>query len=345
MPGKSGLRVAVIGATGLVGRQLLDLLEVRRFPVARLLPFSSGRRLQTVRFHGKSLQAPSVDWNSLLSCRLVFMVSSDESARLYGPALAAQGIWVIDDSAEFRLDPRVPLVIPEVNSETLRRESRLIASPNCTMTGLAVAGYPLHREAKVLTARIASYQAVSGAGKAALDEFFKEQRRLQPLLRRTEIAHVLPEGGCSCLPRPIAFNVFPQVGRFDEKGVSTEENKVAAELKKVWNAPLLSVSVTAVRVPVVRGHCLSVWLGFKSPLNPRRAHRLLRKAPGLKLARDGDYPTARSAAGRWPVYAGRLRQGVDGKELCLWVACDNLLKGAALNSLQIAETLLKKRWL
>jgi aspartate-semialdehyde dehydrogenase len=345
MPRKSSLRVAVVGATGMVGRELLRLLEERRFPVARLLPFSSGRKRQSVKFRGRAFDAPGVDQNALASCELVFMVSSEEEARRYGPRLARKGIWVIDDSSEFRLDPNVPLVIPEVNARALRRDRRLIASPNCTMTGLAVAGYPLHRAAKVLTARIASYQAVSGAGKAALAEFFDQQRRLGSSLRCEGPAPILKNGRGSALPRPIAFNVFPQVGRFDAQGRSSEENKVAAELRKVWDAPRLGVSVTAVRVPVVRGHCLSAWLGFGSPMSPARARRLLSAAPGLELSPEGDYPTALSAGGRWPVYAGRLRRGMDDKELCLWVACDNLLKGAALNSLQIAEVLLKRRWL
>lgn len=342
---KNGLRVAVVGATGMVGRELLALLEARRFPVRELLAFSSGRKRQSVRFRGRPINAPGVKRADLACCDLVFMVSSEETARLHGPGLAAKGVWVIDDSSEFRLNPAVPLIIPEVNASALRRDRRLIASPNCTMTGLAVAGYPLHRASRVLTARIASYQAVSGAGKAALEEFFGQQRRLGPGLRADGSAPILKSSASSALPHPIAFNVFPQVGRFDAHGHSSEENKVAAELRKIWNAPKLSVSVTAVRVPVVRGHCLSVWLGFSSPMSPARARRLLAGAAGLKISRRGEYPTALSAGGRWPVYAGRLRQGVNEQELCLWVACDNLLKGAALNSIQIAEVLLKKRWL
>jgi aspartate-semialdehyde dehydrogenase len=273
------------------------------------------------------------------------MVSSEQTARRYGPLLAKQGVWVIDDSSEFRLHPEVPLIIPEINASALKPHKKLIASPNCTMTGLAVAGHPLHKTIGVKAARISSYQAVSGAGKLALAEFFSQLRDIAPGLKNHEGAPLIENRSCAALPKPIAFNVFPQVGAFDQEGRSSEENKVAAELRKVWNAPGLGVSVTAVRVPVVRGHCLSVWLELKTPLKPRQAFQLLRKAPGLRLLKQGEYPTALSAAGRWPVYAGRLRQGLNEKELCLWIASDNLLKGAALNSIQIAEALLKRRWL
>ncbi|MEK7858488.1 MAG: aspartate-semialdehyde dehydrogenase [Elusimicrobiota bacterium] len=345
MAPKRGLRVAVVGATGMVGREVLDLLEARRFPVSALLPFSSGRKRQDVRFRGKTLAAPGVDAAALASCQLVFLVSSEDVARRYGPSLAARGVWVIDDSSEFRLDTKVPLVIPEVNPEALRFKSRLIAGPNCTVTGIAVAGHPLHRALGVRQARIASYQAVSGAGKEALNEFFAQNRRLASGLRGGGRAPCPKAPAAAALPRSAALNVFPQVGGFDAQGRSGEEVKVAAELRKLWAAPSLEVSVTAVRVPVVRGHSLAAWLTLKRPASPAQARRLLARAPGLVLMREGDYPTPQTAAGRWPVYAGRLRRGVDGSELALWVVSDNLLKGAALNSVQIAEELRRRRWL
>jgi aspartate-semialdehyde dehydrogenase len=331
----------------MVGRELVALLESRRFPVAELLPFSSGRTRSSVRFRGRGIPAPAVDSRALASCDLVFLVSSEEVALRHAPSLARRGVWVIDDSSEFRLDPKVPLIIPEVNAAALHIRKRLIAGPNCTMTGLAVAGWPLHQAARISEARIASYQAVSGAGRAALGEFFAQARALS---RRLDFA---PDGRAPlfraprprALPRAIACNVVPQVGRFDAAGRSGEENKVAAELRKVWGAPGLRVSVTAVRVPVVRGHALAAWLSFARPLSPARARRLLARAPGLELSPEGDYPTPLDMAGRAPVRAGRLRAGVDAKELALWVVSDNLLKGAALNSVQIAELLLRRAWL
>jgi aspartate-semialdehyde dehydrogenase len=340
-------RVGVVGATGMVGRELVALLERRRFPVKALLPFSSGRSLFSVRFRGRSIPAPAVDARVLAACDLVFLVSSEEVARRYAPDLARRGVWVIDDSSEFRLDPKVPLVVPEVNASALSPRRRLIAGPNCTMTGLAVAGWPLHRAARVTEARIASYQAVSGAGRAALAEFFGQARGLAARLKFAPDgrAPLLPVPRAAALPRAIAGNVIPQVGSFDAAGRSGEENKVAAELRKVWGAPGLRVSVTAVRVPVVRGHALAAWLSFARPLGPARARRLLKAAPGLELSREGDYPTPLDTAGGAPVRAGRLRLGAGPRELSFWVVSDNLLKGAALNSVQIAELLLRRAWL
>jgi aspartate-semialdehyde dehydrogenase len=327
----------------MVGRELLALLERRKFPVASLAPFSSGRKKVSVPFRGRAVPAPAVDQKSLAACDLVFLVSSDEVSKKWGKALAARGAWVIDDSSAFRLDPEVPLVIPEVNAHALSPDKRLIAGPNCTMTGLAVAGYPLHRAARVETVRMASYQAVSGAGKEALSEFFEQARGLK--LATDGAAPVLPVGKSSALPRAIACNVIPQVGSFDGRGYSSEENKVASELRKIWEAPELEISVTAVRVPVIRGHCLSAWLEFERHISPADARKLMKDAPGLVLSKEGDYPTARSAGGQWPVYAGRVRKGASSNELCLWIASDNLLKGAALNSVQVAEELLRRRWL
>ena len=345
-PSRKGLRVGVVGATGMVGRELVELLERRRFPVFELKPFSSGRVKSAVRFRGRSVAAPGVDVSTLESCDLVFLVSSDEVALSHGRPLAARGVWVIDDSAAFRLDPKVPLVIPEVNSDALRLNRRLIAGPNCTMTGLGVAGALLHRKVGVKEVRLASYQAVSGAGKAALGELFGQSRALARTgLSADGRAPVLGAGNSSALPRAIAFNAIPQVGRFGSDGYSGEEAKVAAELRKIWSAPGLKVSTTAVRVPTIRGHALAAWLTFGRAVTASRARALLTKTPGLVLAREEDYPTPRGAGGKDPVFAGRVRQGANAREIALWIVSDNLLKGAALNSAQIAEELLRRGWL
>lgn len=341
-----GLAVGVVGATGMVGRELVRLLESRRFPVRELRPFSSGRARAFVLFRGRRVNAPGPTLAALSACDLVFLVSSDEVAVKFGPALAKRGVWVLDDSAAFRMDPRVPLVIPEVNARALTPKTRLVAGPNCTMTGLGVAAARLHREVGVREVRVASYQAVSGAGKAALAELFGQYDALAGL--RTEKdgrAPVLGPGRSSALPRAIAYNAVPQVGRVRPDGYTGEEAKVAAELRKIWGAPKLKVSATAVRVPTIRGHALAAWLTLARPVTPARARRILARTPGLALLREGDYPTPRSAAGRGPVYAGRLRRGTGPKELALWIVSDNLLKGAALNSVQTAEELLRRRWL
>jgi aspartate-semialdehyde dehydrogenase len=343
---ETGLRVGVVGATGMVGQELLALLEKRRFPVSQLLPFSSGKARAAVRFRRRSIAAPAVDAAALESCDVVFLVSSDEVALEHGRRLAARGVWVIDDSAAFRLDPRVPLVIPEVNPGALRRDRRLVAGPNCTMTGLAVAGAQLHRRFGVREVRVASYQAVSGAGKAALAELFGQSVELaRSGLSAAKRAPVLADGNAAVLPRAIAFNAVPQVGRFAADGYSGEELKVASELRKIWSAPRLKISATAVRVPTIRGHALAAWLTMARPTSPARAAAVLRGTPGLVLSAPGDYPTPRSAGGKDPVFAGRLRQGATSRELALWIVSDNLLKGAALNSVQTAEALARRGWL
>lgn len=339
--------MGVVGATGMVGAELLAVLESRRFPVGELRPFSSGRARKSVRFRDRSVAAPGVDAAALRDCDVVFFVSADEVSRALAPGLAERGVWCIDDSSAFRLDPKVPLVIPEVNAHALSPQKRLVAGPNCTMTGLAVAGWPLHRAGRAVELRVASYQAVSGAGRAALEEFFAQARGGLPELSfgRAGRAPVLRPGRAKALPAAIFGNVIPQVGSFDPHGRTSEENKVAAELRKVWGAPDLRVSVTAVRVPVVRGHSLSAWLRLERALSPRRAAALVARAAGTRLCGPGRYPTPLDCGGGEPVLAGRVRRGATPDELCLWIVSDNLLKGAALNSVQVAEELLRRRWL
>lgn len=344
--GHNKLTVGIVGATGMVGRELVDLLERRQFPVGELRPYSSGRARASVHFRGRDISAPGIHPESLATCDIVFLVSSDEVALEHGPRLAARGVWVLDDSAAFRLDPKVPLVIPEVNASALRRDRKLIAGPNCTMTGLGVGGALLHREIGVREVRVASYQAVSGAGKAALAELFSQTASLAKTRMHADgRAPVLAAGSASVLPRAIALNAVPQVGRFGPNGDSSEETKVAAELRKIWGAPKLKISSTTVRVPTIRGHALAAWLTLAKKTTPAQARALLSKTPGLVLSAEGDYPTPRSAGGKDPVYAGRVRQGATDREIALWLVSDNLLKGAALNSVQTAEELLRRGWL
>ena len=342
----AGLRVGVVGATGMVGRILLEQLEKRRFPVGELRPFGSGRRDARVSFRGRSIPAPAVSPEAISSSDLVFLVSSDEVAKRWAEPLAKKGVWVIDDSSAFRLHPKVPLVIPEVNASALSQDCRLIAGPNCTVTGAAVAGLPIHRRARVVRVHMASYQAVLGAGREALFEFYAQTRKAGGSLPEGETLPRLGLPEAKALPRRIALNVFPQVGSFDEDGDCGEEAKVRAELRKIWSTPDLRVAVTTVRVPVPRGHSLALWLETRRPLSPTAAKALLRRAPGVRLWRDGDYPTPAAAAGTDPVHVGRIRRGgASDNELALWIVSDNLLVGAALNSVRIAEHLLKKGWL
>ena len=346
MTGPASIRIGIVGATGLVGRELLGLIEKRKFPLRELRLFASRARRRRVPFRGQSVPVGAAEIDPLLSCSLVFFASSDEVSARLAKTLADRGVWVIDDSSAFRLSPGVPLVIPEVNARALTRAARLISGPNCTMTGLAVAAHPFLQRYGIVQVRVASYQSVSGAGKEALEEFRGQSRSLAGRWGGDEVDFPrLSFPRASALPAAIASNVIPQVGPFGPAGYSGEEEKVTKELRKVWGLPRLAVSVTAVRVPVLRGHSLAAWITLKKPAPIEEAERLLKKAPGLKYLSLPSYPTPLAASGREPVFAGRLRRGIGAREICLWIVSDNLLKGAALNSIQIAEELLRRGWL
>jgi aspartate-semialdehyde dehydrogenase len=338
------IRVALVGATGLVGRELLRLIETRKFPISSLALFSSGQKRESLLFKNESILIQPLNFPALKNTDLVFFASSDEVSKRWAPKLSARGIWVIDDSSAFRTDPRVPLIIPEINADALSPNHRLIAGPNCTMTGLAVAGHILHKKIGISEVRLASYQAISGAGRAALIEFFKDSRHeLGELSLKSGRVPVLKEKFSRALPAQIFANVFPQVGSFDLNGNSSEEIKVVAELRKVWASPKLKVSVTAVRVPTLRGHCLAAWLTLKKPVSLKRAEKMI--SSSAMLWKNGRYPTPLSCGGKEGVFVARLRRGCSPHEIVLWIAMDNLLKGAALNSIQIAEEILRRGWL
>lgn len=234
--------VAVVGASGMVGGELLGLLESRRFPVGEFYPFNSGKKTAFVLFRGKKYGCAAPSFEALEKADIAFFVSTDEVAGKFAPRLARGGTWCVDDSSRFRLSPGVPLVIPEVNGGELRPSRKLIAGPNCTLTGAAVALGGVHRKFRVTELRLATYQAVSGAGKAAMGELEGE---LRAYFKKGGVRK-LKGGG---FPRPIAFNLFPQVGGFDAAGNSAEENKVEAELKKIWGDDKIRISCTAVACP------------------------------------------------------------------------------------------------
>ena len=331
------INVAVVGASGLVGGELLGLLEVRKFPVGDFLPFNSGRTAAFVAFKGKKYLCRKPALSELKKADIVFFVSTDEVSGRFAKKLAAAGVWCIDDSSRFRLDKNVPLVIPEVNAAALKSGGRLIAGPNCTLTGAAVALHGIHKKFKIRELRIATYQAVSGAGKGALKQL------------ETELRHYLRHGSVPVLkdrqfPRAIAFNLFPQVGGFDGNGVSVEESKVSAELKKIWASPGIRISSTAVRVPVLRGHSLSVWVRTSRPWTLASLRAALSATPGLEFSKNPyKYPTPLDVVKTAGVKAGRLRLAeTSPNEFQLWIVSDNLYKGAALNSMEIAENLLDR---
>jgi aspartate-semialdehyde dehydrogenase len=331
------INVAVVGASGLVGGELLALLRARKFPVGKLLTFNSGRNADSVSFNGKKHACRKPGLKALKKAGLVFFVSTDEVSGRFAKKLAAAGVWCIDDSSRFRLDRDVPLVIPEVNASAVKPGGRLIAGPNCTLTGAAVALYGIHRKFGIEELRLATYQAVSGAGKGAMKQLEEEFRYY---LKHGSVPVIKGRG----FPRAIAFNLFPQVGGFDKNGVSVEENKMEAELKKIWAAPGLKISSTAVRVPVLRGHSLSVWVKTRRPWKLSDLRAALASAPGLEFAADPyKYPTPLDVVKTAGVKAGRLRRAkTSPNEFQLWIVSDNLYKGAALNSVEIAEFLLAR---
>lgn len=328
--------IAVVGASGMVGGELLRLLAERRFPVGEFYPFNSGRKASVV-FRGRKYPCRAPSLAALKKADIVFFVSNEEISREFAPRLAAAGVWCIDDSSEFRLAPGVPLVIPEVNGGELKPSRRLIAGPNCTLTGAAVALAGVHRRFGVTELRLATYQAVSGAGKAAMAQLEEE---LKAYLKSGSVPALRDRK----FPHPIAFNVFPQVGGFDAAGDSGEENKVEGELKKIWGDRALRISCTAVRVPVLRGHSLAVWFKTARACSPAALRKEFARTPGLKFfAEPAAYPTPLERGFRTDiVYAGRLRRAKTApNEYQLWIVSDNLYKGAALNSVQIAEKIIK----
>ncbi len=335
MPEK--INVAVVGASGLVGGELLALLEKRKFPVRIFTPFSSGRTNTSVVFQGKEYVCRKPTLSALKRSGLVFFVSTDEVSARFAKELSDSGVWCIDDSSKFRLDKSVPLIIPEVNACAIKPGDRLIAGPNCTLTGAAVALNDIHKALTIEELRIATYQAVSGAGKSAIKQLEKE---LGHYLKHGEV----PDLKDREFPRAIAFNLFPQVGGFDKNGMSVEEAKVEAELKKIWASPGMKISSTAVRVPVLRGHSLSVWVKTAKKWDLRRLEELLLKTQGLEFAKDPyAYPTPLDSVKTIGVKAGRLRASrTSPNEFQLWIVSDNLYKGAALNSVEIAEYLLAR---
>ena len=344
-----GLTVGVVGSTGMVGRELLRILEKRRFPVARLVPFASERSAgKTLRFRGRGIVIQSLSTtrnpkpgtpNPLSGCDLVFFVSDKDLSRRFAPALAARGVWVIDDSSAFRLDRRVPLVVPEVNAGALTPRSRLIAGPNCAATPITMAAAAIGRRFGLRSVRAATYQSASGWGKAAMEELAAQAKAW------ARTGKVPRE---RVLPRRLFLNLFPHIDRFDPSGYTHEELKIAAETKKILGMKGLPVTATAVRVPVLIGHSMAVWLETEKPVTAAQARGVLSSFPGIRVVDDAkrpSYPTPNDAAGHDPVLAGRIRAGSHPRELLLWLSSDNLLKGAALNSVQVAEFLLKKGWL
>ncbi|CAN5693654.1 aspartate-semialdehyde dehydrogenase [soil metagenome] len=338
------MRLVVVGATGAVGSEMLRILEERRFPMDELVPVASprsaGRRLS---FGGEMVEVRALSPAVFGPGDLALFDVPDDVARRWAPVAASAGSVVVDNSAAWRMDPDVPLVVPEVNAGAIGSMPKgIVASPNCTTLAMVVPVAALHAAAGVERLILASYQAVSGSGKAGVDELWDQTEILakDPDNARAGLARDSLEPGSTFL-HPIAMNVIPQCGSVTDHGYTSEELKLCHETRKIMSLPELPVTATCVRVPVVRGHGVAVHATFARKLPVREARAILDRAPGVIVRDDvaaGVYPTPLEAAARDACYVGRIRQDLfDPLSMELFCVADNLRKGAALNAVQIAE--------
>jgi aspartate-semialdehyde dehydrogenase len=336
-----GFKVAVVGATGNVGREMLDILAERAFPADEVVALAS-RRSQGVEvsFGDKTLKAKTLDTYDFSDVDLCLMSAGGEVSKEWSPKIAAKGAVVIDNSSAWRYDQDVPLVVPEVNADAVRGVAKkgIIANPNCSTAQLVVALKPLHDRARVKRVVVATYQSVSGAGKDGMDE----------LDRQTKALYSLQEVEEKKFPKRIAFNLIPQIDVFMEDGYTKEEWKMMAETKKILD-PRIKLTATCVRVPVFIGHSEAVNVEFEDSITADEAREILRAAPGIVVIdkhEPGGYITPHEAAGEDATYISRIREDITVENgLAFWCVSDNLRKGAALNAIQIAEALVNRNLL
>ncbi|MFU0506141.1 aspartate-semialdehyde dehydrogenase [Pseudaminobacter sp. NGMCC 1.201702] len=333
-----GFKVAIAGATGNVGREMLNILEERGFPADEVVALASRRSLGTeVSYGERTLKVKALDTYDFSDTDICIMSAGGNVSKEWSPKIGAQGCVVIDNSSAFRYDPDVPLIVPEVNPDAISGFStkNIIANPNCSTAQLVVALKPLHDKAKIKRVVIATYQSVSGAGKEGMDELFTQTRAV----------FVADPVEAKKFTKRIAFNVIPHIDVFMEDGFTKEEWKMVAETKKMLD-PKIKLTATAVRVPVFIGHSEAVNIEFETPITADEARDILREAPGclvIDKREDGGYVTPIDSAGEDATYISRIREDstVDNG-LAMWIVSDNLRKGAALNAVQIAELLVER---
>jgi aspartate-semialdehyde dehydrogenase len=336
-----GYKVAVVGATGNVGREMLAILSERGFDADEVVPLASRRSMGVeVSFGNRILKIKALENHDFSDTDICLMSAGSAISKEWAPKIAAKGCVVIDNSSCWRYDPDVPLVVPEVNADAVAgfKKKNIIANPNCSTTQLVVALKPLHDRAVIKRVVVATYQSVSGAGKEAMDELFSQTRAI--------FVSDTPEA--SKFPKRIAFNVIPHIDVFMEDGSTKEEWKMAEETKKILD-PKIAVSATCVRVPVFIGHSEAVNVEFEKAVSAEQAREILRAAPGVLVVdkrEPGGYVTPFEAAGEDATYVSRIRADKTVKHgLSFWCVSDNLRKGAALNTVQIAEILVNRKLL
>src|SRR5690348_2624581 len=334
-------KVAVVGATGNVGREMLSILAERDFPADEVVALASRKSMgQECSFGDKTLKVKALDHYDFSDVDICLMSAGGAVSKEWSPKIGAQGAVVIDNSSTWRMDPDVPLIVPEVNPDAIAgfTKKNIIANPNCSTAQLVVALKPLHDHAKIKRVVVATYQSVSGAGKDAMDELFSQ----------TKAVYTNSELINKKFSKRIAFNVIPEVDVFMEDGYTKEEWKMMAETKKILD-PKIKLSATCVRVPVFVGHSEAVSIEFEKPITADEARNILRNAPGclvIDKQEPGGYVTPYEAAGEDATYVSRIREDATVENgLSLWCVSDNLRKGAALNAVQIAEVLINRKLL
>lgn len=334
MDSSAGYSVAIVGATGAVGEALLEILQERNFPVSQLYLLASersaGKRLQ---FHGKSVQVQRLDEFDFAHAQIGLFSAGGALSAEYAPKAAAAGCVVIDNTSHFRYDADIPLVVPEVNPQCVAdfKPRNIIANPNCSTIQMLVALKPIQDAVGITRINVATYQAVSGAGASGISELAGQTANL---LNAKPIES-------STMPVQIAFNAIPHIGAFQDNGYTVEEMKMVWETQKIFGDETITVNPTCVRIPVFYGHSEAVHIETEEPIAAIEVERLLAETPGVKVMKEGKYPTpVTESAGTDPVFVGRIRDDISHPNgINLWVVADNVRKGAALNSVQIAELL------
>ena len=337
-----GYKVAVVGATGNVGREMMNVLVEREFPADEVFAIASRRSLGIdVSYGDRTLRCQDLEQFDFSKVDICLMSAGSAVSKDWSPRIAAKGAVVIDNSSYWRNDQDVPLVVPEVNPDAVRgwRKKGIIANPNCSTAQMVVVLKPLHDVAKITRVVVATYQSVSGAGKEAMDELWHQTKgKYVPGQELTS----------KIFPKEIAFNCIPQIDTFMEDGYTKEEWKMLVETKKILD-PKIKVTATCVRVPVFVGHSEAINIEFERPISADEAREILRKSPGVMVVdkrEPGGYMTPVEAAGEFATYVSRIREDTTvDNGLALWCVSDNLLKGAALNAVQIAETLINRNLL
>jgi len=335
-----GYRVAIVGATGLVGQEFIKVLEQRNFPMDSIQLLASDRSAGRKLFVAhQELEVKETVPESFNDIDIALFSAGAEVSRYFSPIAAESGAVVVDNSSAFRMDPNVPLVVPEINPKDIRQHKGIIANPNCSTIQTVMALYPLHKVNPIKRIIVTTFQSVSGTGSAAVEELTTQTKQI--LDGKATVPHVYPH--------QIAFNVLPEIDVFLDNAYTKEEWKMVEETRKIMHADDIAISATCVRVPVFIGHSEAINIEFSEAMSPDEARRILAQAPGIKLLDDPAislYPQPWSAAGTDEVFVGRIRRDAShANGLVMWVVADNLRKGAALNTVQIAEEIINRGWL